>query len=234
MADNESKFRWDEWRTENNEAFRQALNKTGVRERLFGEKFIEGLEKRRDALDSRLQKAFLVQLTVSLLLAMALLSPEMSIGIVGLSAKAGTFREILLLILGSLQAYTMMPAIEQSRINDALQVYIEREAAEDVTVLRLLKLRYGLGVDIKMPEFANRAMSKWQKIRLILSVVGFVLWLLTYFAAMFAVELLGAVSILRTPSISLSISIILCVYLVLVTITNIFIRAISGIGARAD
>ena len=58
MADNESKFRWDEWRTENNKAFRQALNKTGVRERLFGEKFIEGLEKRHDALDSRLRKHF--------------------------------------------------------------------------------------------------------------------------------------------------------------------------------
>ena len=130
MAEEEEKFHWDEQRVKDNELFRDVLNKTDVREKLFTEKFIEGLEKRRDALEIRSRKEDIIQLTVGLLLAVALVTPEMSVSLFGLSAKAGNFREILLLIMSSIHVHGAPPAIEQARITDAMHLYIQKQAAD--------------------------------------------------------------------------------------------------------
>jgi hypothetical protein len=196
-------------------------------------KFIEGLEKRRDVLETRSQKSSLVQLTISLLLAVALISPDMSVSLFGLSAKAGGFREILLLVMGSMQVYGMLPAIEQARISDVMHLYLQKQAAGDPTVLRLLKLRHGMGTEWRMPELTGRTLSKWQMFNLVFSGIGLFLWVIAVFVGFVSLELFGMVSILRSPTISTGVSILLCIYLVVVTVCNFGVRALAGIGTNA-
>jgi hypothetical protein len=233
MGEVETKFRWDEQRMKENEQFQDALNKTELRDKIFTEKFIEGLEKRRDALEARSNKVSLVQLTMSLLLVIALALPDMSVSAVGLSAKAANFREIILVIMTSIQIYGMAPAIDQARITDAMHLFLQKQAAGDPTVLRLLKLRYGLSTGFQTVDMTGRTFSKLQKIHLVFGGVAMLLWIVSMFVFFVLLEIAGLISILINPTISLGASVLLCLYVIIVTLTNFSIRGFAGIGSNA-
>ncbi|AMA60064.1 hypothetical protein [Bradyrhizobium sp. CCGE-LA001] len=224
----QAKFKWGEQRDLENQQFREALNNTKLRETVFTEKFMDWLEKRRDLLDGRAQKLSIVSLTMSFFLLIALLSPDMSVSVLGLSEKARAFREILLFILPSVQFYTMVPSVEQGRVTEAMTLYVEKQAAGNVGVLRALKLRYGLGVRFMPTELQTRNLSKWQKVHLIIIGLSMLLWIMGIFVFLIIIEIAGIVSILRHPTFSLGASVLLCIYVLVATIAAQGMRVFAG------
>src|SRR5205823_3451431 len=93
-------FNWDENRFQENERFRQVLNKTELRKELFNEKFIEALEKRHDALAERRWKGMLLHASATALLAIALFAVNVPLSIFGIAASnAANLREVLLVLI---------------------------------------------------------------------------------------------------------------------------------------
>jgi hypothetical protein len=233
MSSETEEFRWDEQRRKDNEAFRDLLNRKAVREKLFGEKFIDALERRRDALDERARKLTVIQLTLSLLLAVSVIVPELSVGVFGLTSKAGNFREFLLVLTGSLPLYGMLASIEQSRITDAMHIFLQKQADGDKDTLRVLALRYGILIDLKVPELIGKKVSKLRKITFGIGAVGVAIWIVVTALAFISLEFVVMVSILMTPTVSLTLSLFVCLYVLLINISNFGIRAATGISSVA-
>jgi hypothetical protein len=231
MAEEKQKIGWEEQRVEDNEAFRELLDRKAVRERLFGEKFIDGLEKRRDAVEERQRKLSVIQLTLTFLLAVSLLVPTMPIAVFGLNSSAGSFRELLLVLVGSLPIYGMLAAVEQSRVTDAMHIYLQKQAGGDPDALRVLKLRYGIFVRFRSPDISGRTLSAYQKLCFAIGTVSVGIWFVLTFVAAASLEFFAVVSILMNPSFSRTISILVCIYVVLLNISNFGIRAFTGISS---
>lgn len=155
------RIQWEEQRIKDNEAFRDLLDRKSLREKLFGEKFIDGLEKQRDALIERERKLTTVQLTLTFFLAVSLFVPTMPIAVFGLNSNAGSFRELLLVLVGSLPIYGMPASMERSQITDAMLIYLQKQAGADPDVLRVLKLRYGIFAGLRRPDIAGRPFSSY-------------------------------------------------------------------------
>lgn len=230
MAEDKQKFQWEEQRVKDNDAFRELLNRKSIREKLFGEKFIDGLERRRDAVEERARKLTVIQLTLTLLLGVSLLVPNMHIAVFGLTSSAASFREFLLVVVGSLPIYGMLGSIEQSRITDAMHVYLQKQVDGDLDALRVLKLRYGIMPPIRLQALRGRSFAWYQKIYLLVVAIGASIWLIVTAFAFLSLEFLGMISILRSPTFSLTISILVCIYILLLNISNFGIRAYAGIS----
>jgi hypothetical protein len=191
---------WEEGRVKDNEIFVSCLIAGLVREKLFGDKFIDGLEKRRDALLERQRKLITVQLTLTFFLAVSLFVPSMPIAVFGLNSNAGSFRELLMVLVGSLPIYGVLGSIEASQISDAMLIYLQKQAGDDVATLRVLKLRYGLFAGIRAPDITSRVFSSYQKAKFAIGAVGGLIWLLITFLAVASLALVGAISILLNPT----------------------------------
>jgi hypothetical protein len=165
------------------------------------------------------------------LLAVSLVIPSQSISVFGLTSSAGSFREFLLVVVGSLPIYGMLASIEQSRITDAMHIYLQNQADGDPDALRLLKLRYGIALPFKIPDFSGRTFTLYQKVYLGIGLASMSVWFVLTFIAFFSLEFIGFVSILWNPSFSLTISILVCIYVVLLNISNFGIRAFAGISS---
>ncbi|HVR58992.1 MAG TPA: hypothetical protein VMT72_19450 [Pseudolabrys sp.] len=231
MGEEKQKIPWEEPRVKDNESFRELLNRKSIREKLFGEKFIDGLEKRRDAVEERQRKLSVIQITLTFLLAVSVFVPTMPIAVFGLNSSAGSFREFLLVLVGSLPIYGMLGAIEQSRITDAMHIVLQKQADGDTVALRLLKLRYGIVLPFKSLDFSGRTFTLYQKLYLGIGAISVTVWFFLTFVALVSLEFIAIVSILVNPTFSLTISILVCIYVVLLTVSNFGIRALAGISS---
>lgn len=241
MTDDKQKpigFRWDQDRQEENHRFREALNKTDLLEKLFGDKFIEGLEKRHDAILERQRKATLLTATALLLLAIALFAVQVPISLFGVSAgNAANLREILLVLIASIPLYTLFGHIEQSRIADVMKGWIAKASGGDKEVERVLMLRYGIGAPFQMNSFNQlnpKALPKWRMIRILVMVIGGLLWLGTAIVAVLFVELWGLVSIVIQPTVSRGFSIMVVLYTAFAFCASYGMRAGHGILGQGD
>jgi len=225
--DEKAKFRWDEQRAKDNELFRAILNNTNLREKLFTEKFIEGLEKRKDALEARGRSLDVVRLTMLLLLLVAIVFPDMSVSALGLSAKAASFRELLLVVIASLQIHAMPPAIEQARIADFMHVYLQKQAEGNQIVLLALTLRYGIA-RFSAPDLTARNVSKRQKIYLVTSAISMLLWIVGVFLLFMLLLVGGMISIIIHPTLSIWVSILVCMYVIAAAMMDVGMRVLTG------
>jgi hypothetical protein len=231
MADERQTIGWEERRVKDNEAFRELLDRKSVREKLFGEKFIDGLEKRRDAVIERERKLSVIQLTLTFFLAVSLFVPTMPIAVLGLNSSAGSFRELLLVLVGSMPIYGMLATLELSQITDAMHIYLQKQAGGDLDALRVLKLRYGIIVGFRTPDITGRTFSFYQKLNFTIGAVSGFLWLILTFVAVASLEFIGVVSILMDPTYSRTISVLVCFYVFLLNISNFGIRTFAGISS---
>jgi hypothetical protein len=228
-------FRWDEDRLQENERFRETLNKTELRKELFNEKFIEALEKRHDALAERQRKATLVTMSATLLLAIALLALNLPVSLFGISASnAANLREFLLVLLTSIPLYTLFGSIEQTGIADAMKTWISRASRGDKDVERVLRLRYGVAATIGLENLQRAgpemiAWPKWRKIRVTIAFVGGLLWLLLTAGILFILEIWGLLSILIHPTVSFGFSLLVVVYVACALCVSYGMRAAAGI-----
>src|SRR5664280_1347343 len=95
---------------------------------IFNEKYVDGLVRRLDDLTSRDQRMQLVQITLVLFLGLTLLSVNLSFSMFGLStADANNLREVLLLVLSSVQMANTLPSVEQANIQKLLLAVVERD-----------------------------------------------------------------------------------------------------------
>jgi hypothetical protein len=231
-------FRWDQDRLQENERFRAALNKTEVRKEIFNEKFIDGLEKRHDALAERQRKAMLVTGSAFLLLSIALLAVNVPVSLFGVSASnAGNLRELLLVLLASIPLFTLFGSIEQTRIADAMNAWISRASRGDKDVERVLLLRYGLATPIGLcnlqragPEMI--AWSKWRMAKVIFAFIGGLLWLLLTIGMLILLEVWGLLSILTYPTVSFGFSLLVVIYVVSANCVSFGMRAAAGVTGR--
>jgi hypothetical protein len=226
------KFRWDEQRVKDNELFQAILNDASLREKLFTEKFIEGLEKRRDALNAHARNVNVAQLTMLLLLLVAIAFPNMSVSALGLSAKAANFRELLLFVIASLQIHLMPPSIEQARITDLMDVYVQVQSEGNPTVLRALRLRYGIATGATVPDLVGRRLSRRQTIFVMIGGLSMLLWIFGIFVVFFLLQLVGMISILIHPTLSIWPSILVCLYIVVVIAMDLGVRAMTGFATN--
>lgn len=228
-------FRWDQDRIEENERFREALNKTELRKDIFNEKFIDALEKRNDALADRQRKAMLFMGSATLLLAVALLAVNVPVSLFGLSASnAANLREVLLIIIASVPLYTLFGSIEQLRIADAMKAWISRTSRGDKHTERVLLLRYGLGTPTLLGNFQRLGpevitWSTWRKVKLTFAFVGGILWLLLTIGMVIVLEIWGLLSILFHPTVSVGFSLLVIVYVVCAYCVSYGMRAAAGV-----
>ena len=82
------------------------------------------------------------------------------------------------------------------------------ERGGDPEALRLLKLRYGIVLPFKIPDFSDRTFTLYQKLYLGIGVASMSVWFVVTFVAFLSLEFIGIVSILRNPTFSLTISIL--------------------------
>src|SRR5262249_50768508 len=161
-------FRWDEQRAKDNALFQAILDDSSLREKFFTKEFIEGLEKRKDTLEANVWRVDILLLTMFLLLFVAIAFPSMSISALDLSAKAADFREVLFIVIASLEVYAMLLLIAKAQITDVLHLYVRKQAEGNQAVLRALRMRYGLGTrSITTQNLKDIDLSKWQKMLLI-------------------------------------------------------------------
>src|SRR4051794_12043235 len=113
-------FKWADKPAFRKKEFLELLNADASKD-LFNEKFIEGLEKRRDLLNARSEKVQIIQLTIMVILLISLLSMHMSISFLGLSTPdARGVRELLLIISSSIQLGLAFQTSEQMYIRELL------------------------------------------------------------------------------------------------------------------
>jgi hypothetical protein len=113
---------------------------------IFDQKFLEGLEKRRDLLESRNYKLWGLQTPLFLLLAFSLVNLDLKVSLAGFSIEGVRgIREILLVILAIL---AMGSSNIQRQLNDVKEVMkgaVVKMSGGKIDVLDFLNIRFGLG-----------------------------------------------------------------------------------------
>ena len=230
----EEKFRWDERRFNDNQAFREALNNTKLREDVLNDHFAETLAKRKVELDRRTNRSYLLLTTVSLMLGVSLIAVGVPISIFGMSTTdASRFREVLLLLLASIPLYGLMNAIELSRLSDMLTMWCNKRAGGNYAVLQALRLQYGLGPDLQASELKDRSLSRSQGIGVLVYGFGLIIWFLLLLGVLILVEVAAIISILRNPTVSLTFSIFVTFYVLCASAANFGVRSMVGLGTNA-
>src|ERR1700704_6191342 len=106
------KFKWSD-RSATRRAEYDALFDTPALKHVFNDKYIDGLERRRNALGSKANKTWLTQMAITGILAINLLSLRLSISIFGLSTvDARGLRELLLFFASTAQLWNLFTTIE--------------------------------------------------------------------------------------------------------------------------
>jgi hypothetical protein len=200
---------------------------------IFNEKYVDGLVRRLDDLTSRDQRMQLVQITLVLFLGLTLLSVNLSFSMFGLStADANNLREVLLLVLSSVQMANTLPSVEQANIQKLLLAVVERDAKGSEVARKALYLRYGVGGPI-LNILPDGGYSVRHFITLVAMALAFVGWAMFYFVLVIVIEIAAIVSILVTPTISLPVSVLVTLYVVLASVSAGLFRTLSRVDKRA-
>jgi hypothetical protein len=113
---------------------------------LFDQRFLEGLEKRRDLLESRTYKLWGLQTPLFLLLAFSLINLDVKLSLAGFSIEGVRgIREIILVILGLLAMASSNLQRELNDVKEVMRGAVAKMSGDKIEVLDLLKVRFGLG-----------------------------------------------------------------------------------------
>ena len=220
-------FGWADHSRVRKEEFAELLNSPFFHE-VFNEKYVEGLERRREFLVSRSQKILGITFLIAVILGLAVLSVHPSFSLFGISmADARNFREVLLVISFSLGVYDALNNVrETTYIDEFIDTYIQRLSKGNDAAYRALHVRYGLGVDF----MSNRKLGpiKPSVRQLIMIIVATVGWSLIGGVFLLLIPIVTMVDIIIHPTISTTISVLVDVYCVLGVVMTYGIHALSG------
>jgi hypothetical protein len=231
-------FRWDARRVEENRGFKALLVQEDVRRSYLNEKFVEALAKRHESLDEKTTKLQVVVTSVTLLLGISLFSINVPISMFGMSANnPGSLREILLIILASVPLANLLNSIEQSRIADTIAIWIVNEAKGNAALERALRLQYGLGsrqsLKSTLNQFEQFKSDATKSKKSLVVAMGVFLWFVLALFFTIGIEVIGLISIVLHPTISVPVSMVVVLYWLCAQSANYGVRIVGGTGANA-
>jgi hypothetical protein len=197
---------------------------------IFSDKFVEGLERRRELLEGRSHKVQVAQLLILIMLAMALLSLHLTVSIFGLStADTRNLREVLLVVSSTVQLFNLFSIREQMYIREFLEVYINKLSKGNDIARRALRIRYGLGHGFDSPwTFEGKKPKRRHLIVLLATLIGLLGWILMALVCAITIQIAAMFDILRDPTISIGWSLVVVIYVLIVDAATFGIQAMGG------
>ena len=226
-------FKWAEKATQRKEEFSQLLDDPAFKD-IFDEKFIDGLEKRREVLDAQFRRVQIIQLTSLVILGFILVAPHINVSFFGLISSDGRgLREILMFLGATIQLYTgLLLNHRQVYVSEILQAYAMKLSKGNVAALRVLYLRYGTG-ETEMLKLSKQRYTAGQVFGIIAAAIGTLTWIFISALCVFLVEVAAAVSVISDPTFSRKISVSLVIYILLVFAAGMSIQAMAGVRPKA-
>lgn len=229
MADTE-KFKWQNARVHQRAELLKLLDDETMRRDVFNDKFLEGLEKRRDALNAKSNSIQIIQWSIMLVLAVALLSVHISISIFGVStAEARNLREILLVGASSIQLMNTLSMIEHANLTELLQVLVAKMSNGNETAARALRIRFGLGGGSSTTVYqGGRTVGLKQIPTVVMGCLGLLGGIVLLLLLVISVQAAAMWDILKDPTISPRVSFWVVTYVLLVDAATISLTVMNS------
>ena len=171
----------------------------------------------------------------------ALLLPEAHLSFLGVGIEAKNMREALLLISAAVQSTMFFSFSEDLYNREITETYVARTGKEDEELKTMLKLSFGLGIGKAIPKLDIAAMTGRNISLFLLVSFCFLIWVLLSTVGLLGLHLASIVSILRSPTISFSVSLLLAFYVLAVDIMlyglqimNQTIAPFEGVGVVSE
>jgi hypothetical protein len=194
---------------------------------VLNDSYFEALYQRMRDLSARADKVQVAQGSVLLLLMFALFASNTQVSLFGLSGAAKGLREALLIIGSSIQFFWMFSLTQDFHIRELLETHVKIIARGDSELLQALRVRFGLGHRGILPEF-DMSNMKGRNIAVLAALgVSMIAWLLISVFAVFIVQIIAIVSILREPSFSVGISVLVIAYVLAIDVWTFGLRGMN-------
>jgi hypothetical protein len=226
----EEPFHWSDIAEARKTAFRNLLDAPAFND-IFNDKFIEGMEKRRDVLSARSHKVMIVQLSILMILGLGLLSVHLTVSLFGLSSSdTRFFRELLLVVSSTIQIWNVFSTRELVYLSDFLRSYIDVNCRDDENAREVLCIRYGLapGFSSYVTQLRGKQSKLHHKILLIGACIGFLVWLCTIVIVGITIQVAAMVDIIREPTISTKVSVLVTIYVVVADVVTFGFYSLNG------
>jgi hypothetical protein len=185
---------------------------------ILNNEFFEALAERQKWYSSRSQKVQALQATVALLLLFALLVPDARLSFIGIAIEAKSLREALLLISAAVQSTGYFYYSDELYNREFIEARIRSVGKTDDELKRALRLRFWLTAGPYIPRVDIKAMTGSNMLIYLLSGISFLLWILLSFLGLVGIHFAAVVSILRHPNISLTVSVLIALYVIVVDV----------------
>ena len=228
-------FKWSDKSKVRRDEFASLLDAPAYKG-VFDEKYFDGLERRKAFLEGRTHKVEVLQATVLLILALAVLSLHLPISFFGVSSgDTRSLREVLLVIASTIQFMLMWYRSEQHYIDELLTTYVGKLSRGSESAQHALAVRYGLGTGFMIHQSSDvKRMTRFQSRVTIWVVLSFYLWGLIAVVGVFLIQIVAVIDILRDPTIALWVSILVVVYVIAVYVVTFGMEAMTGTNASLE
>jgi hypothetical protein len=193
----------------------------------FTNRLLDGLEKRKDTLNSKTQNVQIAIMTIMLFLAIALLSIHVPVSILGLSSEARNLREILLVAAASIQLMNMLTLSDYANVVELMQVYVSKLAGDNEVAARALRIRYGLGSGVR--KFPSTIGARQFPV-LVLGAIGLIGSALMAIVISLSIQFVAMWDIIKDPTISSRVSFWVVVYVLMVDVAIFGITIMNSTG----
>jgi hypothetical protein len=204
---------WSEMAVARSKQFRQLLD-TPRYQNILDEKFIGSLVEARERYVSRYRNMEIFQATVALFLLFALLLPDTRLSILGVGLESKSLREALLIISAVVQLSTLYDAPMDVFRREVVEAYVGKVGKDDEELKRLLRVRYNIADNSKflLSPVDPKSLTRGSSTLLLTAGVSMLLWLFMTMGALVILRIAAFVSIIADPTISLTVSIFVVIY----------------------
>jgi hypothetical protein len=205
--------RWRLPRSVREEQYSQVFAKEAF-DKIFDDKFVDGLEKRRDLLESRQFTIIAIQIPILVLLLLSLLDLDFPITILGVTPHSSkSIRELLVVISATLGLAVTNLDLEINEFKELMRAFFRQRSQMDKAAEYILRKRYRLGV-VNMPAPGQLIIGTTQLIVGTMGVVATIVVAGALLTFVFALQICVLIDIYNSPSFSLFVSKITIVYVV--------------------
>lgn len=193
---------------------------------IFDQKFLDGLEKRRDLLESRNYKLTAIQIPLFLLLAFSLVNLDVKVSLAGFTLEGVRgLREILLIISSIVGVVSFGVARQLGDLNEVMKAATEKIAGGKADVKNFLNVRYGLE-ELSIPSTFDPSLliGKLQLASIVLAAIPYVLVVIALIVTVLGVQFLTMRDIWLHPNFSPDVSIAVIVFVVATDAASLIIN----------
>jgi hypothetical protein len=192
---------------------------------VFDQQYLDGLEKRRDILESRIYKLGALQVPLFLLLAFSLVNLDAKVSIAGFSIEGVRgLREILLVISSIIGVESSSIARQLGDLKELMKAATEKISGGQADARNFLNVRYGLEELSDISKFdQSLQIGKFQIAMLLLAGLPYLVVVLALVVIVLAVQFLTLREIWFHPNFSPGISVAVIVFVVATDIATLFL-----------